>query len=263
MIYKNIFINKKEIKNVINIYKYFINKVGIKNLYYPFILNLNKGKLQKTIGLWNISVSLMKYKRGIHMSRIIFILNKLLLKPLNLKYFYNFYKIFVKNLESNDIFIQVCFLYFLKKISPLTNFKSLYNYKISFLLEKKNLLLNFFIKIVIVVNSLCPCSKLISFSNAHNQRCFISFFFIIKKKNIYINDFIKILENQSSSSLWSMLKRNDEKYITEFSYKNPKFIEDLIRNIYFRFKKKSFFLKIENLESIHNHDVYALLKKVK
>ncbi len=197
------------------------------------------------------------------MSRIIFILNKLLFKPLSLKYFYNSYKIFVKNLESNDIFIQVCFLYFLKKISPLTKLKTLYNYKLTFLLEKRNLLLNFFIRIVTVVNSLCPCSKLISFSNAHNQRCLISFFFIIKKKNFYINNFIKILENQSSSSLWSILKRKDERYITEFSYKNPKFIEDLIRNIYFCFKKKNFFLKIENLESIHNHDVYALSKKFK
>ncbi len=195
------------------------------------------------------------------MSRIIFILNKLLFRPLDLRYFYNFYKIFVKNLESNDIFIQVCFLYFLKKISPLTNFKILNSYKVSFLLEKKNLLLNFFMKIIIIVSSLCPCSKIISFSNAHNQRCFISFFFIIKKKNIYINNFIKILENQSSSSLWSMLKRSDEKYVTEFSYKNPKFIEDLVRNIYSCFKKKNFFLKIENLESIHNHDVYALLRK--
>ncbi len=197
------------------------------------------------------------------MSRIVFILNKLLFKPLSLKYFYNFYKIFVKNLESNDIFIQVCFLYFIKKISPLTNFKTLYSYKISFLLEKKNLLLNLFIKIVITANSLCPCSKIISFSNAHNQRCFISFFIIAKKKNVYINNFIRILENQSSSSLWSILKRSDEKYVTEFSYKNPKFIEDLIRNIYFCFKKKNFFLKIENSESIHNHDVYALSKKFK
>lgn len=135
------------------------------------------------------------------MSRMIFVLNKLLFKPLNLKYFYNFYKIFVKNLESNDVFIQVCFLYFLKKISPVTRFKTLYSYKLIFLLEKKNLLLNFFIKIIITVNTLCPCSKIISFSNAHNQRCFISFFFIIKKKNIFINNFIKILENQSSSSL--------------------------------------------------------------
>ncbi|WP_259288910.1 GTP cyclohydrolase, FolE2/MptA family [Candidatus Nasuia deltocephalinicola] len=263
MFYKNIFIYKKEIKNILNIYKIIINKVGIKNLYYPFILDVNKGKLQKTIGLWNIGASLLNYKRGIHMSRIIFILNKLVFKPLNIKYFYSFYKIFVKNIESNDIFIQVCFFYFLKKISPITKNKSLYNYKLTFLLEKKNLLLNFFIKIIITVNSLCPCSKFISLYNAHNQRCFISFFFIIKKKNININNFIKILENQSSTSLWSMLKRKDEKYVTEFSYKNPKFIEDLIRNIYFCFKNKKFFLKIENLESIHNHDVYAVSKKFK
>lgn len=135
------------------------------------------------------------------MSRIIFILNKLIIKPLNLKYFYNFYKIFVKKIESNDIFIQVSFLYFLKKISPITNYKTLYNYKLTFLLEKKNLLLNIFIKIIAHVNSLCPCSKLISFYNAHNQRCFISFFLIIKKKKIQINNVIKILEDQSSSSL--------------------------------------------------------------
>ncbi len=197
------------------------------------------------------------------MSRIIFILNKLIVKPLNIKYFYNSYKLFEKNLESDDIFIQVSFIYFLRKFSPITNYKTLYNYKLTLLLEKKNISLNIFIKIIVTINSLCPCSKLISLFNAHNQRSFISFFFIIKKKKIHINNFIKILENQSSSSLWSILKRKDERYITEFSYKNPKFIEDLIRNICFCFKNKSFFLKIENLESIHNHDVYSLLKKIK
>ncbi|XXS36620.1 MAG: GTP cyclohydrolase, FolE2/MptA family [Candidatus Nasuia deltocephalinicola] len=261
MIYKDIFLNKIKILNILNIKKIFVNKVGIKNLYYPFIFNNNKGKLNRSNGVWNVSVSLNKYKRGIHMSRIIYILNKLLLKPLNITYFCKFYRFFRSKMLSNDFFFQLSFIYFIKKISPVTNYKSFLNYKVTFLFEKINIFSNFILKIVVPLNSLCPCSKYVSIYNAHNQRIYVSLFISSKKKYININDIVNRVEKHSSISLWAILKRSDEKYFTEFSYKNPKFVEDLTRNLFFEFKNYKFFLKIENLESIHNHNVYSYIKK--
>lgn len=195
------------------------------------------------------------------MSRFIYILNRLLNKFINFKNFFKIYKFFTFRLSSNDFFAQVSFIYFIKKISPISFNHNLLNYKVTFFLNKNNLFETFILKLIIPVNTLCPCSKKISIFNSHNQRSYISLFLFLKK-NININKIIKKIENQASISLWSILKRNDEKYFTEFSYNNPKFIEDLSRNIYKDFKKFNFFFKIENLESIHNHNVYSFCKNI-
>lgn len=261
MFYNNIFLNKNKINKIINIHKKCIDRVGLKNLSYPFIFDNNKGKLQRASGMWNIGISLLKYKRGIHMSRLVSILDFLLLKNLNLKYFFNFHKFFLYEIWSNDLTLQVSFMYFLKKYSPIKNCVGLLNYKLTLFFEKNNIFLSRLFKIVVPVNSLCPCSKSISSFNSHNQRSYVSFFlFLIKNKNVDIDKIIHYIEDNSTLSLWSVLKRNDEKYFTEFSYRNPKFVEDITRNIFHYFKKKNFFLKIENMESIHNHNVYTYLR---
>ncbi|ASS47083.1 GTP cyclohydrolase I type 2 [Candidatus Nasuia deltocephalinicola] len=261
MIYKNIFLKKKELNNILNIYRKSINNVGVNNLYYPFIFD-SGNKLQKTIGIWNISLYLKKFKRGAHMSRIFFFLEKYKNIPLNIKLFLKIYKILMYKLESNDINIQVTFIYFIKKISPISKNISLMNYKLSFFFKRINIQNIFFLKIIIPVINLCPCSKNISYYNAHNQRSKVYVYLNIYK-NININKTINYIENESSSEIWSLLKRNDEKYITEFSYNNPKFVEDIIRNILLKIKNnnlKSFLIKVENYESIHNHNVYSLIK---
>ncbi|BEH03903.1 GTP cyclohydrolase FolE2 [Candidatus Nasuia deltocephalinicola] len=260
MIYKNIYFKKSIISSILNIHKIFISRVGLKNIYYPFVFDNFNGKLQRLIGLWNIGISVLAGKRGVHMSRFLSVLDNVLIKSLNIINFFKIHKHFLKKLHSNDISVQLSFIYFLRKLTPITIKNSLLNYKITLFFEKINIFQNFILKIIIPLNSLCPCSKYISYFNAHNQRCYVTFFLFLKKNVIDLNKLINLLELQSSSSLWSLLKRRDEKYFTEFSYKNPKFIEDFSRNIFFEFKKKKFFLKIENLESIHNHDVYSYLK---
>lgn len=262
MIYRNIFFLKNELINILYIYKSSINNVGVNNLYYPFIFDSGIF-LQKTIGLWNINLNLNKNKRGAHMSRIFIFLEKYRNIPLNIKSFFNIYKFLILKLESNDISLQVSFLYFLKKISPISKMYSLMNYKISLLFKRINIENKFCVKIIVPVNNLCPCSKNISKYNAHNQKSNIYIYLNIKKK-ININEIIKCVENESSSEIWGLLKRTDEKYITEFSYNNPKFVEDIIRNILSKIKKSylnSFLIKVENFESIHNHNVYSLIKK--
>ncbi|ALP70007.1 GTP cyclohydrolase I type 2 [Candidatus Nasuia deltocephalinicola] len=256
--YSDIFFIKYNILNIININKIFINRVGIKNYYQPFIFDDNSNKLQKILGLWNIGNSVQNYKRGVHMSRFLYILNKFLNKIISLKLIFKFYKFFNIN-NSNDFFLQLSFIYFIKKISPISLNSGLMNYKITLFLKKNNIFKNFLLKLIVPINTLCPCSKSISLYNAHNQRSYVSIF-ILLKKNLNIYKLLYYIEKQSSISLWSFLKRVDEKYFTEYSYNNPKFIEDLTRSIYNKFKKFKFFLKLENLESIHNHNVYSFCK---
>lgn len=258
--YKNIYLFKNELKNIIYIYKKSINNVGINNLYYPFIFDSGKN-IQKTVGLWDISVFLNKFKRGIHMSRFFIFLEKYKNIPLNIKSFFNIYKLLMLNLESNSLSIKLSFIYFLKKKSPISKLNSLLNYKISLIFKRINIEDIFIIKLNIPLSNLCPCSKYISKYNAHNQKSNV-LVYIEVIKNFNIEEIINLIEKESSSQIWSLMKRNDEKYITEFSYNNPKFIEDIIRNIYYKIKKNKInliFIKIENYESIHNHNVYSLI----
>lgn len=261
MNYSDIYFFKSSLKNIIYIYKKSINNVGINNIYYPFIFDSGKN-LQRTVGLWNIGIYLSKFKRGVHMSRFFMFLEKYKNIPLNIKEFSNIYNLLMSKLESNSISIQVSFIYFLKKKSPISNMESLLSYKISLIFKRINIEDNFIIKLNIPLSNLCPCSKHISKYNAHNQKSNV-LLYIKMKYNFNLNKIINLVENESSSQLWSLIKRDDEKYITEFSYNNPKFIEDIIRNIYYKIKVNHIdlvLIKVENYESIHNHNVYSLIK---
>ena len=159
--------------------------------------------------------------------------------------------------------IEMQFSYFINKSAPVTGVKSLMDYEITFIGEVKNNIYHFTMKILVPCTSLCPCSKKISDYGAHNQRSHITIT-VSTDHFIWIEDLIKIAEENASSQLYGLLKRPDEKYVTEFAYENPKFVEDLVRDIAVALNDdaliESYIVESENFESIHNHSAYALIQ---
>lgn len=158
------------------------------------------------------------------------------------------------------------FPYFINKAAPVSGVQSLLDYEVTFIGEIKNGRYEFTMKVVVPVTSLCPCSKKISDYGAHNQRSHIS---ISVRTNcfVWIEDMVRMAESYASCELYGLLKRPDEKYVTEKAYDNPKFVEDLVRDVASSLNKDSridaYTVESENFESIHNHSAYALIERDK
>jgi GTP cyclohydrolase I len=165
-------------------------------------------------------------------------------------------------LEAQSGHIEMNFPYFINKSAPVSGVKSLLDYEVTFIGEIKNGNHDVKVKVLIPVTSLCPCSKKISAYGAHNQRSHVTVT-IGLKKFMWIEDMIAMVEAQASSELYGLLKRPDEKYVTERAYDNPKFVEDMVRDIATSFNNepriKSYIVECENFESIHNHSAYACI----
>ena len=212
-----------------------------------------------------MSVSLPPEKKGTHMSRFVEVIDKQK-KAISVENFEDLVKTTAKTLQSDTAFISLDFTYFKNKSAPVTGVKSLLDYKVNFSAESKNNRHNKFITVTVPVTSLCPCSKNISDYGAHNQRSNISAT-IRLKETIWIDEIIEILENQASCQIYGLLKRPDEKYVTEEAYNNPKFVEDMIRDLAITLNKDdrvlAYKIESENFESIHNHSAYAYIEKDK
>ena len=166
-------------------------------------------------------------------------------------------------LESKACDLEMTFPYFMNKSAPISGVKSLLDYEVSFIGQIINDKFINTTKVIVPVTSLCPCSKKISDYGAHNQRSHVT---VTVQTNdfVWIEDIIETIEKQASSELYGLLKRPDEKYVTEKAYDNPKFVEDMVRDIANELKKNkkidNFIVESENFESIHNHSAYALIK---
>ena len=167
-------------------------------------------------------------------------------------------------MNSKNAFIKITFPYFVKKKAPISRIESYLSYNISYYGKLISNKYECKIKIKIPLITCCPCSKLISKYGAHNQRSIVSVMLNIKK-DISINSLISQIESQASYDVYSLIKRMDEKYITEKSYENPKFVEDIVRDISIIINKnnaiKSYKVLSENIESIHNHTAYAYIER--
>jgi GTP cyclohydrolase I len=172
----------------------------------------------------------------------------------------------VKKLETDSGHIEMTFPYFINKSAPVSKVKSLLDYEVTFIGEIKSGRYEFTMKVVVPVASLCPCSKKISEYGAHNQRSHMS---ISVRTNsfVWIEDIVRIAEDKASCELYGLLKRPDEKYVTEKAYDNPKFVEDLVRDVAVELNKDTridaYMVESENFESIHNHSAYALIEQNK
>src|SRR2546429_102728 len=172
----------------------------------------------------------------------------------------------VERLEAEEGHIEISFPYFIEKKAPVSGVKSLMDYEVTFNGESRKKRQSFTMEVLVPVTSLCPCSKKISERGAHNQRSHVT---VTARTNdfVWIEEIIDLVEKQASSELYGLLKRPDEKYVTERAYDNPKFVEDMVRDVASVLNLDEritrYIVESENFESIHNHSAYALIEKDK
>ncbi|AWD32476.1 GTP cyclohydrolase FolE2 [Candidatus Kinetoplastibacterium sorsogonicusi] len=255
-----------DIQNYGDIRSISIDKVGIKNIKIPINVLKTNNTVLSTIGIWKATVALPSDKKGTHMSRFVSILEKYKYLNINQRIFSDMALEMIKLLEAETGEICVKFDYFLEKEAPLSKTKSTMNYKVKWIATINNNNIKFKSFINIPITSLCPCSKAISKYGAHNQRSKITISVRPHDNSILnIDHIIKLVEKEASCELWSLLKRSDEKYVTERAYNNPKFVEDLVRDIAVQLNSlqniQCYTIEAENFESIHNHSAYAKIEK--
>lgn len=242
-----------------------IDKVGIKSIRHPIKVAEKDGGIQHTIATFNMYVYLPHNFKGTHMSRFVEILNSHE-REISVQSFETMLQEMVKKLDANAGHIEMSFPYFINKAAPVSGVKSLLDYEITFVNEFKNGEYQFTMKVVVPVTSLCPCSKKISDYGAHNQRSHVT---VTAKTHgfVWIEELIQLIESQASCELYGLLKRPDEKYVTERAYDNPKFVEDMVRDVAALLNAddriESYIVESENFESIHNHSAYALIERDK
>jgi GTP cyclohydrolase I len=172
----------------------------------------------------------------------------------------------VEKLEAKSGYIEMSFPYFVNKTAPVSGVQSLLDYDITFIGEILDGKYRFTMRVLIPVTSLCPCSKEISDRGAHNQRSHVTLT-VRTKGSVWIEDVVRIAEEQASSELYGLLKRPDEKFVTERAYDNPKFVEDMVRDVAAALNAddriEAYIVESENFESIHNHSAYALIERDK
>ena len=240
-----------------------INKVGIKDIRHPVQVKDRTGKIQHTIANFNMYVDLPHNFKGTHMSRFVEILNNH-----EWEITVDSFKIMLTEmtslLDAECGHIEMTFQFFINKTAPASGVQSLLDYEVSFIGERRNNENIINIKAVVPVTSLCPCSKKISDRGAHNQRSHVTVN-VETDDFIWVEEIIDIVEAQASCELYGLLKRPDEKIVTERAYDNPKFVEDIVRDIAHQLnideRIQAYTVESENFESIHNHSAYALIEK--
>jgi GTP cyclohydrolase I len=242
-----------------------IDKVGIKDIRHPVRIKERAGGEQHTIANFNMYVNLPHNFKGTHMSRFVEILN-LHEREIGVETFKEMLGEMTQKLEAQAGHIEMTFHYFINKTAPVSGVQSLLDYEVSFIGEIHDQTPQMQIKVVVPVTSLCPCSKKISDRGAHNQRSHVTVT-ATTRGFVWIEELIELIESQASSELYGLLKRPDEKFVTERAYDNPKFVEDMVRDIAAALNADdriaAYVVESENFESIHNHSAYALIQRDK
>ena len=254
-----------DIQNTIDTRKITIQKVGVKGVKHPLRVQSRDG-VQPSVGTWNMYVRLPDYQQGTHMSRFIDLLENftsLDAAPLDFDVFTKLIYDMLTTLNAESGMIEVFFPFFMTKEAPISGVKSVMNYEVGMKGEVDKGELKTTLSVQVPVTSLCPCSKEISKYGAHNQRSHITVNAVLKKI-LPIEELIANIEAQASCELFGLLKRPDEKYVTEHAYDNPKFVEDLVRDVAGMLNNDdritAYSLEAENFESIHNHSAYACIE---
>jgi len=243
-----------------------IDQVGISKIKVPLRVIDKKHGHQQTIGEVSIFVNLLPEHKGTHMSRFVEILHKYTKKTLAVETLDNLIKEVMKKVGAEKGKLEVEFTYFITKKAPISKKSSRMGYgcKSIRIAKKENKDVDHIIKVKVPITTACPCSKEISKYGAHNQRGYVTAK-IKFNKFIWIEEIIDMIEKEASCEIYPLLKRSDEKFVTEKAYDNPKFVEDVVRDISFRFQKDKridwFKVECENQESIHDHNVYASITK--
>lgn len=240
-----------------------IERVGIRRVKHPMLVQAADGSVQPTIAEWTLTVFLSEHEKGTHMSRFVALLERYRAQAMNIELFKEMAREMLPLLHAEKGDLTVSFPFFINKSAPVSGVESLMDYQVTWFAVARGNEVEFEFNVVVPVMSLCPCSKAISAYGAHNQRSHITVQ-LVADSSYTMESVIKTVEQQASCELWGLLKRPDEKYVTERSYDNPKFVEDLIRDVAASIRKipqlKRYKIEAENFESIHNHSAYAVVE---
>jgi len=240
-----------------------IDKVGIKDIRHPVRITDRSGGEQHTVATFGMYVELPHKFKGTHMSRFVQILNQHE-REISVRTFRHMIGEMAELLEAEKAHIEMRFPFFVNKKAPVSGVESLIDYDVTLIGELEKGRSTMYLKVMVPVTSLCPCSKEISAYGAHNQRSHVT---VSVESNafIWIEEIVDVVENEASSELYGLLKRVDEKHVTERAYDNPKFVEDMVRDIAARLnddeRVMGYTVEAENFESIHNHSAYAQITR--
>jgi GTP cyclohydrolase I len=242
-----------------------IQRVGVKDVRYPLSLRV-AGAVQSTAALWALDVALPAEKKGTHMSRFVAWLDALALsgEPLDAETLRTRHAAMLDKLGANEGRIEAAFSFFLRKRAPVSGLQSLLDYQGRWIAETRAGVTSVWAEVAVPVKSLCPCSKEISDYGAHNQRSLVTIRVEVLA-TLPWEELVRFAEDAASSEIWPMLKRPDEKWVTERAYENPKFVEDLVRDVALALNRDArvgrYSVDVENFESIHNHSAYARIER--
>jgi GTP cyclohydrolase IB len=241
-----------------------IDRVGVKDINHPVRVRDRSDGEQHTIASFNMYVNLPHHFKGTHMSRFVEILHRQ--REIGVESFGAMLEEMTSRLEAEAGHIEMTFPFFVMKKAPVTGVESLLDYRASLVGERRGEKTEIWIRVIVPVTSLCPSSKGISERGAHNQRSHVTVTAKLRT-HIWIEELIDIVEDEASSELYGILKRPDEKFVTERAYDNPKFVEDMVRDVALRLnadeRVAAYVVEAENFESIHNHSAYALVERDK
>lgn len=242
-----------------------IDQVGIRGLKHPVRISDGRGGAVSTLGLFQMTVGLASHAKGTHMSRFLEVLADQV-ESLSPATFENFLRRMVRKLDARSGRVELGFTYFIEKAAPVSGVRSVLDHQVRFAGEVTDLdEYRFRLEVVVPVTSLCPCSKEISDRGAHNQRSHITVAADLDSP-IRIEDIVSLVEAQASCELFGLLKRQDEKWVTERAYDNPKFVEDLVRDVAASLAQdtriRGYSVESENFESIHNHSAWARIDRL-
>ncbi|MGB4263511.1 MAG: GTP cyclohydrolase FolE2 [Fervidobacterium sp.] len=249
----------KDVQNQYDYRNVYLHRVGVKGVKYPIVVLDKRNGTQSTIASVNMYVDLPRDYRGTHMSRFIEVLNEFHLEvhPKRIKEILERLK---SVLNASRGVIEVDFPYFISKKAPVTGIESYLEYQCAFNAEMYESIFKFEVSVTTPIHILCPCSKEISERSAHNQRalCKVTFH---SHEMVWIEDIISIVESSASAPIYTLLKRPDEKFITELAYDNPRFVEDIARDVALKLRNYGkinwYKIEVESFESIHLHNAYT------
>jgi len=242
-----------------------IQRVGVKDVRYPLKVRV-AGVVQDTAALWSLDVALPAEKKGTHMSRFVAWLDALASsgQPLDADTLRERHAAMLDKLGAQEGRIEAAFSFFLRKRAPVSGVQSLLDYQGRWIAETRAGTTALWAEVAVPVKSLCPCSKEISDYGAHNQRSLVTIRVELLQPLDW-HELVRFAEDSASCEIWPMLKRSDEKWVTERAYENPKFVEDLVRDVALRLNADArigrYGVDVENFESIHNHSAYARIER--
>jgi GTP cyclohydrolase I len=242
-----------------------IDRVGVKDIRYPLTVSTKDGGEESVDATLNMYVSLPADRKGTHMSRFLEILNDYR-AGLTPEKFIDLCHTLRSNLDAEESHVEMSFTYFIEKAAPATGRRGLMDYSAKMSCTSSLAGDDFILTVTAPATSLCPCSKEISEYGAHNQRCLITAA-VKTAGTVWIEDLVQHLEGAASCPVYSVLKRPDEKVVTELAYENPKFVEDIVRDLARSLDGDDlitwYHINSENFESIHSHNAYAEIQRQK